>query len=442
MPDLSGCEAPGWLLWGAMPRLIAFEVLEGIFRRDARLEESFAAQPRLPGLSRRDRALARNLVATTLRRLGQIDALIDHFLDRPLPAKAGGARQVLRIGVCQILFLRTPAHAAVDESVRIAGARPALAPYKGLINAILRRVASEGPGLAAGHDAARLNTPPWLWRALSAAYGTEACRRIAEAHMHEPPLDVTVKGDGAVWAERLGGKHLLGASVRLEAPGMIDQLAGFAEGAWWVQDAAAALPIRLLGPVQGKTVIDLGAAPGGKTAQLVAAGARVIALDRSPGRLERLGENLDRLKLTARVICADGRDWRPETPVDMVLLDAPCSSTGTIRRHPDVAWRKDAKKLDGLIGLQRELLDAALGMLRPGGHLVFATCSLLPGEGTALIDDVVGSDDRVKLDPVAAEELDGRAEFLTELGELRTLPSHLPEAGGMDGFFAARLIRQ
>ncbi|MDP6172862.1 MAG: transcription antitermination factor NusB [Rhodospirillales bacterium] len=424
-----------------MPRQLAHEVLEGIFRHNERLEECFAGHPRLAGLDRRDRALARNMLGVTLRRLGQIDAIIDHFLDRPLPRKARGARQILRLGACQILFMRTPPHAAVDESVGLAAAIPALTAYKGLINAVLRRVVDKGPGLLAGQDPGRLNMAPWLWQRLEAAYGADVCKRISAAHMEAPPpLDLTVKSDAGGWAGKLGGKLLMGDTVRLSQTGPIEELAGFGDGAWWVQDGAAALPARLLGEVWGKSVIDMGAAPGGKTAQLASAGARVTAIDRSPNRLERLRENLARLKLEANVICADGCDWRPDSPADMVLLDAPCSSSGTVRRHPDMPWRKGAGEFGKLVELQKKLLDAAVQMLRPGGSVVFATCSLLPGEGPALIEQCLKSG-ALKRDPIRRAELGGRGEFLTTQGELRTLPSHLPDEGGMDGFFAVRLIR-
>jgi 16S rRNA (cytosine967-C5)-methyltransferase len=405
------------------------------------LDDALAESPDLAALEPRDRAFVRVLVATTLRRLGQIDGLVAHCLDRPLKAKQAQVRDLLRLGACQLLFLETPAHAAVDSTVALAHGT-ALGGYRGLVNAVLRRLAREGKAIRDGQDAATLNTPAWLWHSWRANYGESAARRIVEAHLKDPPLDLTVKADPEDWAERLGAECLPTNSLRLPpGAGEVARLDGYGAGAWWVQDAAAALPARLLGELAGRSVIDLCAAPGGKTAQLAAAGARVTAVERDGKRLGRLRENLDRLGLAADGICADAATWRPSEPADAVLLDAPCSATGTLRRHPDIALLKRAKDLRSLAALQDRLLRSAVQMVRPGGLLVYATCSLQPEEGPQRIAALLAAGAPVEPVPVASAEVGGMAELITPQGELRTLPCHLSEQGGLDGFYACRLRR-
>ena len=421
-----------------MPRLLALDVLDHILIRGKSLDDAFAQARRLNELAPRDRGLARRLVSETLRRLGQIDDLIDRFLERPLPRKARPARQVLRLGLSQLLFLDTPAHAAVDTSVELAVARGMFA-HKALVNAILRRAAREGSDLVARQDAAVLNAPAWLRKRWVAAYGEAVCREICLAHLNEPPLDVTAKTDPEGVARELGGELLPGGTVRLRSPGPISELPGYGDGAWWVQDAAAALPVRLLDPEPGMHVADLCAAPGGKTAQLAAAGARVTAIDRSEKRLDILRANLDRLGLNAEVICADATGWHPAEPVDAVLVDAPCSSTGTIRRHPELPWIKTETRLEGATDVQRRLLDHALQIVRPGGRVVFATCSLEPAEGRDIVSAVLERHEGLKFRAAEPSAFGLPPEATTPAGHLRTLPSHWAERGGMDGFFAAMI---
>lgn len=424
----------------ADPRAVALDVLGAVLRRRHGLDEALDGHTDLAHMEGRDRAFVRNLTATALRRLGQIDALLSGFLERPLPPKAAAVTDILRLGAAQILFFETPAHAAVDTAVSLTRARRQHS-YAGLVNAVLRRLAQGGLALRDAQDAARFNTPEWLWESWSAAYGEATCRRIAEAHLAEPPLDLSVKGDAGHWAGVLGGTVLATGSVRLFPRGPIPALPGFAEGAWWVQDAAAALPARLLGPVAGKSVLDLCAAPGGKSAQLAAAGARVIAVDRAQGRVARLRANLDRLGLAVEAVIADAVLWRPDAPADALLLDVPCSATGTLRRHPDAAWLRAADDVKALGPLQQALLEAAVAMVRPGGLIVYCACSLQPEEGAARIDALIGSGAPVAREPIAAAEVGGLPEAITPAGDLRTLPFHLEREGGMDGFFAARLRR-
>ena len=418
-------------------------MLDDVVARNVPLDESLGG--RIGGrLEQRDRAFARNLAATTLRRLGQIDALIAAYVSRPLPAEAHSARNILRLGATQLVFLETPAHAAVNETVALAASRGA-ERYKGLVNAVLRRLAAEGAARAAAQDAPRLNTPDWLWASWSAAYGESTARRIAEAHLVEPPLDIGLRasdGAAAEWAARLEAEPLPTGSLRRHTGGLVTELAGYAEGAWWIQDAAAALPARLLGDVRGRRVIDLCAAPGGKTAQLCAAGASVAAVEQSKPRLDRLRENLARLKLTAELVAADAATWRAAAPADAVLLDAPCSATGTIRRHPDLPWRKSAKELPALAAAQQRLLANAAAMVKPGGRLVYSVCSLQPEEGPAIAARFINEHAAFAPEPVAIGEIPGAGEFIAADGTLRTLPCHWPERGGLDGFYIARFRRR
>ncbi|MCW5700072.1 MAG: RsmB/NOP family class I SAM-dependent RNA methyltransferase, partial [Rhodospirillales bacterium] len=409
-----------------------------VVRKHQPLDDGFEAHPGAAALDARDRAFAFLLVATTLRRLGQIDALIDHCLKKALASDANTVLDILRLGVCQLVFLETPAHAAIHTSVDLARARKQ-GRHEGLVNAILRRLSREGRNLIETQDPAQLNTPDWLWESWTHAFGAETCRRIAEAHLLEPPLDLTPKIDRQQLADRLGGRALPTGTVRLTHRGPISSLPGFADGDWWVQDAAAAIPATLLGDVRGRRVIDLCAAPGGKTAQLAAAGAKVTAVDRSRHRLRRLTDNLRRLDLCAEVIAADALTWTPLAPADAVLLDAPCSATGTIRRHPDVPIIKTRQDVAKLVTTQTRLLRAARRMVKPGGILVYCVCSLQSAEGQDLVAAQLAEDDGLRRDPIGPKNVGGLEEMVTPVGELRTLPCHLADAGGMDGFYGVRL---
>jgi 16S rRNA (cytosine967-C5)-methyltransferase len=426
----------------AQPRAIALDLLDGVLSRRHPLDEALENHPDAARLERRDRAFALNLAATSIRRIGQIDALIGHCLKRPLPDKAAPVRDLLRLGVCQLVFLHTPPHAAVDTAVALARRRGHGA-HAALINAVLRRLAREGAALAAAQDAARLNTPEWLWWSWTADYGEDVCRRIAEAHLREPPLDLTLKDETGreALATDLNAQVLPTGTLRIDQRGPVPTLPGFDAGAWWVQDAAAALPARLLGDIRGLSVLDLCAAPGGKTAQLAAAGARVTAIDRAPKRLERLERNLARLELAAKTVAADAADWRPPRPADAVILDVPCSATGTIRRHPDVARLKTPQDVAGLADAQARLLAAAVEMVKPGGLLVYSACSLQPEEGPAHVARLIAAGAPVRRVPIGSEEVGGLGEILDANGDLRSLPCHIADLGGIDGFYGARLRR-
>jgi 16S rRNA (cytosine967-C5)-methyltransferase len=424
-------------------RQVALDLVGAVLRRKRPLDDAIEDHSVMGELSVRDRAFARLLVATVLRRLGQVDALIADCLNTPLAPRAAIIHDILRLGIAQLLFLRTPPHAAVATSVDLAHVRGFLT-HKGLVNAVLRRLSVEGAGRVERQDAPRLNTPDWLWRSWSRAYGEELARAIAGAHMKEAPLDLTLRQNDDEWCERLQATRLPTGSLRRPAGGSVMSLPGYAEGAWWIQDAAASLPVRLFngvdGGVEGRDIVDLCAAPGGKTAQLASAGARVTAIDRSTRRLDRLVANLKRLGLPVSAVAADALSWRPDQPVDAVLLDAPCTATGAIRRHPDVPHLKQPEDVARLAVVQENLLRAAVEILRPGGVLVYCTCSLEPEEGPERIEALLRSGAPVERRPVDPNEI-GEADWVTASGDLRTLPCHLSEYDGLDGFYAARLVK-
>ncbi len=432
---------------GLAARRVAADILDGVLRRNRPLDEQLDDRQANHGiglLSDRDRALARNIVSTTLRRLGTLRHLLGSMLEKGMPADAPRAESALLVGAAQILFLDVPDHAAVDLSVRIAQADRRAGYFSGLVNAVLRRVTSEGAQRLAELDTAKLDTPAWLLARWTKAYGEETALAIARANSQEPALDLTIPAQAEDWATRLRGRVLPTGTVRMVAHGPVSLLPGFSEGAWWVQDAAAALPAQLFGNIKGKRIVDLCAAPGGKTAQLAAAGAQVTAVDRSERRLLRVRENLARLNLEAETITADATEWQAG-PFDGVLIDAPCSSTGTIRRHPDIAWLKNETDIAGLADLQRRLLDRSVDLVVPGGTLIFCTCSLETDEGEQQITDFLSREPRVRRKPIENGEISGLDGLITSDGDLRSLPCHWPDSetrmGGLDGFFAARLER-
>lgn len=399
-------------------RAIAWDLLHAVLDLRRPLDDALDAQT---GFEARDRAAAHRLAAAVLRRMGTLDAVLEPFLQRAPP---DGVRHALRLGAAGLLLLDTPPHAAVATAVALVRARR-LAPFAGLVNAVLRRVAAAGPAALEGLDGPRLDTPAWLW----ASWGTDA-RAIATAHEQEAPIDLTLRGDGP----DPGGESLPTGSRRLPPGTRVADLPGYAEGAFWVQDAAATLPARLLAVAAGERVADLCAAPGGKTAQLAATGAQVWAIERDAGRIRRLRENLARVNLPAEIVQADALDWSPPEKLDAVLLDAPCTATGTIRRHPDVMRLKRPRDVTELAAGQARLLAAAAGMLRSGGRLVYAVCSLQPEEGPGQLAAIPPS---LRPVPFTNAELAQVPQARTADGWLRTHPGM-----GLDGFFAARFIRR
>ena len=436
---------------GLAARRIAADILDGVLHKRRTLDDQLdgaGAHPGLKTLPDRDRALMRRLVATILRRLGTLGHVLSRLLDRGIPTDAPRAQSALLIGAAQILWMDVPDHAAVDLSVRLVQSDRRAAKYAGLVNAVLRRCAREGQPLIDEVKSQTLDIPAWMLARWIAHYGETTARAIAVALSHEPSLDITVKSDAAQWATRLHGETLPTGTVRTLLQGSVKMLPGFAEGQWWVQDAAAALPARLFGDVAGKTIADLCAAPGGKTAQLIQAGARVTAVDRSPGRMARLSENLARLSLQAETVVTDAAEWQGGNHgegFDGILVDAPCASTGTIRRHPDVAWLRQEADIGALTALQQRLLQRATALLKPGGTLVYCTCSLEAEEGEQAIAALLAAEPGMRRAPIDAGEVAGLGEILNPDGDLRTLPCHLPHEdprlGGLDGFYAARLVK-
>ena len=439
--------ATGGGVRGLPARHAAMAIVSRVLDGGDTLEDAFgssgggAGESGLSRLDQRDRALARAIVATTLRRLPQIDAVLARFLRKPIDARACRVPAILKTAAAQILFLGMASHAVVNIATSLAAGEPSGRAMRGLTNAVLRRVAAEGPAIVARQDAAAMVLPGWLAARWQGAYGRDATRAMAELLLEEAPLDLSVRReeDAPGWAAKLGGSVPVAGTVRLARAGQVTALGGFAEGAWWVQDAAAALPVRLMGDVSGRRVIDLCAAPGGKTAQLSARGAQVTAVDRDGARMRRLGQNLDRLGLDAGQVVADALEWRPPDAADAVLLDAPCSATGIMRRHPDILRRRRAGHLAPLAALQARLLRAAADMVRPGGVVVYCTCSLEREEGEAQIDRMVaetGGLARGAIDPGLAGAF---APAITPQGDMRVLPNLLSEHGGNDGFFIAIL---
>ncbi len=440
-------EAPG-----LAARRIAADILDGVLHKHRTLDEQLdgaAAHPGLKSLSDRDRALMRRLVATILRRLGTLGHVLSRLLDRGVPTDAPRAQSALLIGAAQILWMDVPDHAAVDLSVRLVQSDRRAAKYAGLVNAVLRRCAREGQPLIDEVKSKNLDVAPWLLARWSAHYGAATAADIANAIGQDPSFDVTVKSDAEQWATRLHGETLPTGSVRTLLQGSVTMLPGFTDGQWWVQDAAAALPARLFGDIAAKNIVDLCAAPGGKTAQLVHGGAHVTAVDRSPARMARLRDNLTRLSLDAEFVVADGAEWLGQNHgegFDGILIDAPCTSTGTIRRHPDIGWLRQESDIAPLAATQKRLLQSAVAALKPGGMLVYCTCSLEPEEGEFAIAELLKSETTMQRLPIGADEVAGLGEILNPEGDLRTLPCHLPHPdprlAGLDGFYAARLVRR
>lgn len=439
-----GPEKPGLRARQAAAKILA-AVIDRKTSLDGMLDHEHG-NPAYRELNDADRALVRAILNSALRHLPRIQAAIDSLLQTPLPDGARALEHVLAVAAAQILYLDVPDHSAVDLAVEQAQADPRNRRFANLVNAVLRRLSRE-------KDAILENTrpvpamPAWFFERLVVCYGAEAAVQIAEAQLTPAAIDLSVKSEPADWAERLGGVVLPTGSIRLGAfSGSIPSLAGFDDGAWWVQDAAASIPARLLGDLSGKRVVDLCAAPGGKTAQLILAGAEVTALDQSGSRLRRLKGNLKRLGLEAETKEVNMADFQPETLFDAALLDAPCSSTGTTRRHPDVLWTKGPEDIEKLAALQERLLRHALTVVKPGGIVVFSNCSLDPLEGEEVVGRVIGSGAAYERVPISAADWPGLEDAITTTGDMRTTPAMLrldaPFASGLDGFYAAVIRRR
>ncbi len=425
-------------------RKIALDMLYNVLDRKNALDVTLDSSEEFAALPQRQRAFTRMLLTTTLRRLGQIDDLINSAQSRPEALRTPVVRNILRLGVTQIFFMAVPDHASVDTSVRLAE-QSGMVKQKGFVNAILRKLIRGGKSRIDNQDAGRLNTPEWLLKIWIEDYGLTTAAKIAEANMREAPLDITVKdvNDRAYWGSELQAYGLSTGTLRRVSGGNIREMEGFDSGKWWVQDAAAALPALLFGDVSNQDVIDMCAAPGGKTLQLASMGANVTAIDRSAVRLKRLEENLERMDLKERVNIeiSDASVWKPSSPPQRILLDAPCSATGTIRRHPDTGYLKSPKDIERLASIQEKLLSHAGTMLGVGGLLIYCTCSLQKDEGERQIEHFLGSNPDFERIAITPQEVGNYNELINENGDIRAMPYNLSEQGGLDGFFISRLTR-
>ena len=427
---------------GLAARRVACQVLWDVLHRHLPLDETLDKALQDDSVPPRDHGLTRALATSAIRHLGTIrEAISKRLTDHKLPAKVVELEPLLIIGAAQLLYLDVPDHAAVDLMVRAAREKPRTLPYFKLVNAMLRRISREKSEILAAVSPFD-NLPDWLVRRWIAHYGLAKAEQIAKACAHEASVDLTVKSDPDHWAGELAAKKLPNGSLRLTDRRPIASLPGYQDGAWWVQDRAAALPAALLKVKAGEHVADLCAAPGGKTAQLAVAGATVLAVDRSPARLKVLERNMERLGLSVTIMAQDAATLKAG-PFDAILLDAPCSATGTLRRHPDVAWTKSAADIAKLVQLQHRLLDHAVTLLKPDGRLIYCTCSLEPEEGEAQITALLARNPNLKRDAIAPGEVPGLTEALTDQGDLRILPymgqTEDTITAGIDGFFIARL---
>ena len=415
---------------GVQARRSAVYLLDMILGEERLMSELLSAGA-LDKLPPDDRARAQRLAQDTLRGLERADRLLQKHLSKYPPLTVRNALRVGTVELCQ----GGAAHGVVNAMVELVATHKKLGHLKGLTNAVLRKIAADGPEAWEALRAPRL--PKWLRGPLTEAWGPDAMTGIEAAHFAGAPLDLTAKRDPESLAVAVGGTVLPTGSVRVADAGQVTTMPGFAEGDWWVQDAAAALPVKILAPQKGEAVLDLCAAPGGKTMQLAAAGAQLTAVDNSKQRMQRVRENLARVHLPAKVVVVDAR--RFEGTFDAILLDAPCSATGTIRRHPDLPHAKDGSEFGDLIELQSEMIDHAWSLLNPGGRLIFCTCSLLPDEGEVQVDEALErhADMSVDRDALAVPGVDPA--WTTQEGGLRLRPDYWPELGGMDGFYIACL---
>ncbi len=417
---------------GIAPRRAAHHLLQQVIE-EGRLLSELLGGGALDHLAPEDRARAQRLATDALRMLDRSDRMLKPFLTKEPPVYVQNA---LRLGTLEIVQ-GAAAYGVVNAYVEIVGRNHHTARLKGLVNAVLRKVADKGPDAWAKMPAPLM--PGWLRQPLVAAWGRKDIEAIEAVQATTPPLDITPKGDAQAVADALGGTVLPTGSVRLMDAGQVTQLPGYDAGDWWVQDAAAALPVQLLGDVSGLSVLDLCAAPGGKTMQLAARGATVTAVDASASRMTRVGQNMTRVGLNADVQVADAFDVTGQW--DAVLLDAPCSATGTMRRHPDLPYAKDGSEFGALIDQQGAMIDHALSLVKPGGRLVFCTCSLLPDEGEVQIEEALERHPELTIDRAALDQPGIDPAWITEEGGLRLRPDFWAEIGGMDGFYMAVLTK-
>ncbi len=425
-------------------RYAALDLLHMVLSQKRPLDEALDSHEGFKSLPGRDKAFCRMLVSTCLRRLGQVDDIIRRAEERPGTQRNLVIQDILRLGVTQICFMDVPDHAAVDTSVRLADAAE-LDKQKGFVNGVLRTVTRKSNEWLDKQDGTRLNTPDWLLKTWIEDYDLKPAATIAKANLTEAPLDISIKDreEKKYWLKTLDAKEIGSETLRRPSGGAVRDLPGFDDGMWWVQDASAALPVSLFGDIEGKTVVDLCSAPGGKTMQLAARGAKVIAVDRSAARLQRLKENIKRIRLEDKVKVepSDAAHWKPREAPHYILLDAPCSATGTVRRHPDILHLKTPRDVERLVGVQIRILENAFNILAPGGTLIYCTCSLQKAEGEYQIQYLLDRQPKAMKKVIKPEEVGGWKEALTDEGDLRILPFHREAKGGMDGFFISRITK-
>jgi 16S rRNA (cytosine967-C5)-methyltransferase len=424
-------------------RQVALAVLLRLFTERTPLQEALEVRE-FQCLSADNRAFVRMLVTTTVRYYGALNAILSAHLAKPLPKKTEVAHFILLLGIAEGIFLKTPDYAVASNTVELLK-KKRFVGLAGLGNAIMRKILADAENIQQRYTTPENLLPAWLLTKLQQAYGIETTDKIVTAQLTIPPLDVTCFAAQDEWARRLNGELLNASTIRLQHADKIDVLPGFSEGAWQVQDVAASLPALLFGTdLTGKTVIDLCAAPGGKSVQIAKAGATVIAVESSEPRAKRLMENARRMGVFSKITVkwVDMLNWQPDALVDAVLLDAPCSATGTLRRHPDVAWHKQSSDIPVLQDLQKTMIAKAATFLKVGGILVYATCSLLPEEGEDVVEHFLSMNANFARVAPEPNEKAPYSAFLNSTGDLRTLPCYLPDKGGMDGFYAARLIRK
>ena len=424
---------------GLPARVAAADILHAVLKDAMPLSElREQAADVLSDLRPDERARAFSIAQIVLRNLPALDAVVETFLDRSPPMRVN---IILRICAAEVLLEDISVHAAVDSAVTAVKAKRKIAQFAGLTNAVCRKIVAQGPEILAAQSAPEL--PSILRKPMTKAFGKAAMAAMEAAFLGMPPVDFTIKDTSRVaeFADALEGTVLPNKSVRVKQPGQITTLPGFEEGDWWVQDAAATIPVLAMGDVSGKRVVDMCAAPGGKTMQLAALGAEVTAVDTSTSRMERLHENMTRVGLKSTEVVSDAFDWKPEGPIDAILLDAPCSATGTIRRHPDLIYVKSDWDLRPLLDVQKRMIHRCLNLLPTGGELLFSTCSLMPQEGEMQIDALMKSRKDVAIVPLKAGDYGLPKAAQNKDGTLRLRPDFWDDLGGMDGFFVARLVK-
>jgi len=439
----SGRSRVGFEARKVAARLLGLVVDEG--HSLAALCDNASGNTAYRALISKDRAMIRAILTTSLRHRGAILAVMKKVMDRPEPKRARDLTHILHVAAAQVLFMELPDSAAVNLGVAAIAANRTTKRFKNFANAVLRRIGREKEILLAETVPNAEVMPQWLRKQVRTDFGKENLAQIEAMILLEPYLDISVKANNSIenWAKKLDAELLTTGSLRLTSNMPVHKLDGYSQGEWWVQNAAAAIPATLFGDVAGKRVVDLCAAPGGKSAQLASAGANLTVVDNSNSRLARLAENFERLELEAEVICADVLDWNVEKQFDCVLLDAPCTSTGTMRRHPDVMWSKNADEVLKLAVLQTKMLQKAISITKPDGTIIFATCSIAKAEGEDVFAHILKENKDVECLPITAIEVGGLSEIINRQGAVRCLPHQMAlepkRLGGLDGFFIGRM---